>query len=75
MCSAIFYLMLIAFEIFRYDDNGNCHGKVEVIPPTPTRLQWDFNDEQMLKTIDMAHLDAQKVLNVRPATGFTAKRN
>jgi hypothetical protein len=57
----------LKFGIFRYDENGNCHGKVEVIPPTPTRIQWDF-DEPLLKTIDEAYLDAQKVLNVRQST-------
>lgn len=49
---------------FRYDEDGNTHGKIEVIPPAPTRLQWDFRNQQLLKTIDEAYGDAQKVLNV-----------
>jgi carnitine O-palmitoyltransferase 1, liver isoform len=33
----------------------------EVLPPIPTRLSWEFN-EPILKTIDEAYDDAQKVL-------------
>lgn len=50
--------------IFRYDEKGNTPGKIEIMPPAPTRLAWDFKNEQLLKTIDDAYDDAQKVLNV-----------
>jgi hypothetical protein len=49
---------------FRYDEDGNTHGRPEIIPPAPSRLQWDFHNETLLKTIDEAYDDAQKVLNV-----------
>ena len=49
----------------RYDATGNTHGKPEMEPPTPTRLSWDFENEELLKTIGQAQADAQKVLNVR----------
>lgn len=49
---------------FRYDEAGNTHGRPEIIPPSPTRLAWDFHNEQLLKTIDEAYDDAQKVLSV-----------
>lgn len=50
---------------YRYDATGNTHGKPEMVPPTPTRLSWDFENEELLKTISQAQADAQKVLNVR----------
>ncbi|KAG5684913.1 hypothetical protein PVAND_014123 [Polypedilum vanderplanki] len=46
-----------------YDENGNTLGKIEVLPPVPTRLSWDFNDESLVKTIDMAYDDAQRIIN------------
>lgn len=49
----------------RYDESGNTPGKIEIIPHAPTRLHWDFRNQQMLKTIDEAYSDAQKVLNVK----------
>lgn len=58
---------------FRYDENGNTQGKVDVIPPAPTRLQWDFQNEQLLKTIDEAYNDAQKLLNVRSTNSLCNK--
>lgn len=36
-----------------------------MVPPTPTRLSWDFENQDLLKTISQAQADAQKVLNVR----------
>jgi hypothetical protein len=33
-------------------------------PPNPTRLSWDFSDEKLLKSINTAHEDSQKLLNV-----------
>lgn len=57
--------MFNLFMEFRYDATGNTHGKPEMVPPTPTRLSWDFENEELLKTISQAQADAQKVLNVR----------
>lgn len=47
----------------RYNDNGDALGSIEITPPNPTRLSWDFNDESLLKTIDIAVVDAQKIIN------------
>jgi hypothetical protein len=49
---------------FRYDEAGNCRGTPELTPPNPTRLSWDFSDEKLLKSINTAHEDSQKLLNV-----------
>ncbi|XP_070506218.1 carnitine O-palmitoyltransferase 1, liver isoform isoform X2 [Chironomus tepperi] len=46
-----------------YDENGNTPGQIEQLPPTPTRLSWSFNDDSLLKTIDQAYDDAQKVIS------------
>lgn len=46
----------------RYDEHGNAVGALEMTPPTPTRLNFDFNDDSLLKTIDIAYDDAQKVI-------------
>jgi carnitine O-palmitoyltransferase 1, liver isoform len=46
----------------RYDEDGNCRGKPEFIPPTPTRLVWDLKDQNLLAAIDDAHQAAQKLL-------------
>jgi hypothetical protein len=51
----------------RYDENGNAKGKPEFIPPTPTRLAWELNEENCLAAIEDAHLEAQKLLNVSPS--------
>ncbi|KAG5684914.1 hypothetical protein PVAND_014123 [Polypedilum vanderplanki] len=54
---------IVLEEAKRYDENGNTLGKIEVLPPVPTRLSWDFNDESLVKTIDMAYDDAQRIIN------------
>lgn len=54
------------FHVFnRYDAQGNTPGQLETenLPPVPNRLNWEFN-EPLLKSIDIAFDDAQKVLRV-----------
>lgn len=60
----LMFLMLNLLFEHRYDATGNTHGEPEMVPPTPTRLSWDFENEELLKTIGQAQADAQKVLNV-----------
>lgn len=50
---------------YRYDANGKTPGQLETenLPPVPNRLSWEFN-EPLLKSIDTAFDDAQKVLGV-----------
>lgn len=48
---------------YSYDENGNLRGKMQIDPPTPTRIQWSFN-EDLLKTIDDAYNDALKLAAV-----------
>lgn len=47
----------------RYDAQGNALGSIEMTPPTPTRLNFDFNDESLIKEIDVAYDQAQIVIN------------
>lgn len=58
-------ILIIFYPFFRYDAYGNTPGQLdsENLPPVPNRLSWDF-DEPILKTIDAAYDDAQKVLSV-----------
>ncbi|XP_070491326.1 carnitine O-palmitoyltransferase 1, liver isoform-like [Chironomus tepperi] len=46
---------------FSYDENGKLLGTMECTPPLPTRLKWDFSDEQLVKNIDQAYSDALKI--------------
>lgn len=46
---------------FSYDEDGNLLGSMECKPPLPTRLKWDFSDEQLVKNIDQAYNDALKI--------------
>lgn len=46
-----------------YDDNGNCNGTPEFQPPSPQRMSWDLNNDACLTTINLAHEDAQQLLN------------
>lgn len=50
---------------YRYDAQGNLPGQLETenLPPVPNRLSWEFS-EPLLKSIDIAYDDAQKVLGV-----------
>lgn len=50
-----------------YDERGLLKGKLEVKPPLPTRLEWDFTDRDFVATIDEALADAQKIVNVSHA--------
>lgn len=37
---------------------------MEMKPPLPTRLEWDFKDQELQTTIMAANEDAQKIINV-----------
>lgn len=52
------------FSLHSYDENGNIKVVMEIKPPTPTRLAWDFKNPMMVATIDEAYADAQKIINV-----------
>lgn len=50
-------------DLHSYDDKGNLHGVMEMKPPNPSKLNWEFNSE-LEKTIDEAYKDALKVVEV-----------
>lgn len=50
-------------NIKRYSENGDTLGTIEVTPPNPTRLSWDFSNESLLKVIDNALNAAQKIIS------------
>lgn len=66
MSSSLLLIITNYFEpiAISYDEHGNIKGKAEIKPPTPIRLDWDFNDPQLVKMIDEAFIDSQKVINV-----------
>jgi len=41
---------------------------MECKPPLPTRLKWDFSEEQLVKNIDQAYNDALKITSVSNIT-------
>lgn len=47
-----------------YDENGNIKGTMEMKPPIPSRLQWDFSDPEFQATVEEAYIDAQKIIDV-----------
>lgn len=47
-----------------YDSQGNLQGTMEMKPPLPTRLQWEFSSE-LVRNIDEAYSDGLKLVNVR----------
>lgn len=55
--------MILRQQLYSYDESGNLLGTIEMTPPTPTRLQWEFSNA-LLKTIDEAYKDALIVVNV-----------
>ncbi len=50
-------------KISSYDSCGNLNGKMRIIPPTPTRIPWSFNDD-LLQDIDNAYNDSLKLASV-----------
>jgi carnitine O-palmitoyltransferase 1 len=64
---AIIYEHVVADELVkldtRYDEAGNCRGSSDLVPPNPTRLPWNLEEEELLKNINLAHEDAQALLN------------
>lgn len=46
-----------------FDEKGKLFGSMEMKPPAPTRMIWEF-DDQLEKTIDEAYNDALKVVAV-----------
>ncbi|XP_066946043.1 carnitine O-palmitoyltransferase 1, liver isoform isoform X2 [Macrobrachium rosenbergii] len=45
-----------------YDEEGNCTGKVNCDPPSPTRLKWDLSHD-CLTAIDISYKVAEALLN------------
>lgn len=50
--------------MFSYDENGNLKGSMQMKPPVPKRLQWEFKEE-LVKNIDEAYQDALKIVQVK----------
>ncbi|XP_041987683.1 carnitine O-palmitoyltransferase 1, liver isoform [Aricia agestis] len=48
---------------YGYKEDGNAKGPVDSPPPAPTRLQWELNNEDLLKAIDISYGVAEKLLN------------
>lgn len=46
-----------------YDSNGDSQGSLDLVPPTPIRLQWNLSDNELLKAIDTSYNVALKLLN------------
>jgi len=55
----------VLFDDFHsYDENGKIKGTISVTPPAATRLAWDFSNAELVKTIDEAYQDSQKIVDV-----------
>lgn len=62
MCS--WHSHLVHFHFFNsYAPDGNTVGAVETPPPAPIRLQWELENEDLTKAIDISYGVAQKLLN------------
>lgn len=48
-----------------YDSNGNIKGAIEIKPPPPMRLEWNFIDQDLQDTIEEAFVDSQKIIEVK----------
>ena len=46
-----------------YDENGNLLGSMEMKPPNPARLEWDFSSK-LVEKIDEAYKDGMKMTEV-----------
>lgn len=46
-----------------YDENGDCIGQPEFIPPTPKRMAWDLKSVEYTSTINDANADAQILIS------------
>jgi carnitine O-palmitoyltransferase 1 len=44
-----------------YDSEGNIIGTMDITPPPPTRLTWDFTDKSLIESIDEAYSDGAKL--------------
>jgi len=51
-------------DVDSYDESGNLLGTIGFVPPTPTRLAWDFGNAELVKTIDEAFDGTQKLIEV-----------
>lgn len=52
-------------EVLRngYDENGDCIGQPEFIPPQPKRMAWDLRNPECVSAINEANADAQILIN------------
>lgn len=46
-----------------YDENGQCAGAAELIPPPPKRMAWDLKHPDIVAAIKEADSDAQKLID------------
>jgi hypothetical protein len=56
--------MIQRFFFHSYDEFGNVFGSMEMKPPNPTKLQWEFNSE-LVQKIDESYNDALKIAKVQ----------
>ncbi|KAG5668795.1 hypothetical protein PVAND_016721 [Polypedilum vanderplanki] len=53
----------MVYDIKSYDAHGNIKGTMEIKPPLPVRLNWDFSDQNLINTIDEAYGDGLKLIS------------
>lgn len=51
-------------DMTSYDQDGNLLTTMQMKPPNPTRLSWEFTSE-LVKSIDEAYNDGLKILKVK----------
>ena len=52
-----------------FDESGNLLGSMEMKPPNPIRLQWDFSSK-LVERIDEAYKDGLKITEVKTFMWF-----
>lgn len=57
------YVIMEEVLLNGYDENGDCIGQPEFIPPTPKRMAWDLKNSDCMAAINEANLDAQILIN------------
>jgi hypothetical protein len=54
----------IIADWYCYDEEGNLKGTKRFTPPEPTRLQWDFDNGELVAIISEAFEQTQNVIAV-----------
>lgn len=57
------YLITEEMLLNGYDEQGNCIGQPEFIPPSPKRIAWDLKAPECISAIKEADADAQILIN------------